>query len=668
MTSYTDDLNNLWKIIQESSPEQKETIINSLDEDTVNALRSMKNPYKKPVYSGTKDDRYLVFSVINLREKYLQRFAMTSLIGYVYRMLDEYEPSSSENFVSENSPEFVKKHTEKLIKLETDKPREILLNQLREADAAIREIEESVKENPDNLSKVKSELGKQLKLKFFSNAKLIKLNQHNLSDSRKETAEKLAKVTAELSEIKRKIAEIHSAIPEIEGKIARKVKFDERMKEFESSANLSVIIQKLAAEFKLTAAEAEQPVVNFEIDIDNKKKFIDSSEESIGKLESEKASLSEAMGKIDEDIEKEKSEFDKLKEEYKFKFKIPSFKSNPLDAVRYEKYEATDEDLDEIEKQVKIELEIEKTAEEHAEETQSVIQEFLDKYFVYNPDNHVSCAYKPNYVNLSGNKLKTDEKGEITEETYERSVIPPDDTFYRWNRYVAANYEELRQATDDIYAEKSDFEFDVVPLEVFSGENAEERADEFNRKYSDEFEYDVRRVKFNTHNLMGNFAANREKTSFYNENTEIIEQIINQSKEDEAMGKKMMKERAKQKKADNVKKSGPYAKDLNSRQEHSLDQLREHGVKHVDDIITSTDVPKDYEESTKDEIEVDVHEIKPRRRKGKRLLRGRTVRSKFHIPAVELKENQVSVKSAAEVRDELSEKEKKAMKKKRGKK
>lgn len=89
--TFDEDLNKLWNIIKNADQETRKKIISGLDEKTTFLLRTRQNPYQKPVYKGNKN-KILCFNVINLREKYLQRFAMTSLIGFMYRMLDEFEP------------------------------------------------------------------------------------------------------------------------------------------------------------------------------------------------------------------------------------------------------------------------------------------------------------------------------------------------------------------------------------------------------------------------------------------------------------------------------------------------------------------------------------------------------------------------------------------------
>lgn len=60
-----------------------------LDSEDCIEVRKFMNPLGGVV--STKKS-YVNLSLVNWREKYLRRFHMTSLVGYIYRMLEEYEP------------------------------------------------------------------------------------------------------------------------------------------------------------------------------------------------------------------------------------------------------------------------------------------------------------------------------------------------------------------------------------------------------------------------------------------------------------------------------------------------------------------------------------------------------------------------------------------------
>jgi len=346
--------------------------------------------------------------------------------------------------------------------------------------------------------------------------------------------------------------------------------------------------------------------------------------------------------------------------------------------MELETYELTDSEYDSIVQATKLATGIEKTREEYIEERRQIVQDFLDEYLVYNPDNHVQCSYKPNYDDPLRKPLKTawvkfHEDGDeaaynqaiedhsnkvnkvrvIKEAEYERSLVPPDDTFFRWQRYIDNNYEEIRQATDDIYAEKSDVEFSLVPLSTFEGdlEDIQAQAAEWQRKYADEFEGDVYQATFGVHNMLGSWSQNRERRDFYTKNSEILKRIIQQNEDDQKMGKRLMKERSEKKRKENESETGPADEGLKGYRKNKHagpGGLESGGAKHMDDIDkTKSAVPgrttaadkmvkdlekiQDHQDSMRDEVEVGWHNIRPDRRRG-RVRAGKTVSSKFHIP------------------------------------
>ena len=67
--------------------------IDSLSEEEVSKLREHLNPYSKTIGSGSA---YTCMSAINMSERYMRRFTMTSLVGYLYRQVDEYKLADSE--------------------------------------------------------------------------------------------------------------------------------------------------------------------------------------------------------------------------------------------------------------------------------------------------------------------------------------------------------------------------------------------------------------------------------------------------------------------------------------------------------------------------------------------------------------------------------------------
>lgn len=666
---YEKSLDQLWEMIKTAGPKKREQIINSLDQKTITALRTRKNPYKKPVISG-KGYRMLAFNFLNITDKYSRRFAMTALIGFLYRMLDEYTPqSTSDNeYLSENDPKFANIYNKLVKELITKRPSDLLIEELNTIKAEIPKIEDQ------------KLLKEKIKRSYVLRSKIIKYNIYlirqdkSIYDSKKQFLEK---------DVRSLTNQIQSAKENLEttrNKLEQRIKYEERKKtkvektetektetETETEKTDSTKLDEIKKNIKEKKVEKKVDLTYTEIKKRNVKSF-EQEIENIKKLqikldaelieESDKLqNLLDKIKKYDDDIETFNESFRKIKTEYLNTFKNKALgKVSFLDSVEVDKYEPTEAELDEIAKQVKKELNIEITAEEHQEQTQNIVQKFLDKYLRYNPDIHVRCAYKPNYADPTRTPLEN-------ETAVERTVIPPDDTFFRLDRYIENNYEELRQANDDIYCEKSDFEADIVPLEVFIGDTKEEamaKFDNYKRQYAEEFESDVFCSTFNVHNLLSPFENNREVRDFYTKETEVIKRIIDQNKEDSKFGKKIIAKNAENNKTKETPEFKQYQKQMGKTQleEHgavSLKELNDTIEREKGSEIKSEDIPRNLEEVNDQELEVGVHILKARRN-GRRT-RGFAETFKFNIPSEDLEKGQAVVQSASEFQKKLLEKE-----------
>jgi hypothetical protein len=315
-------------------------------------------------------------------------------------------------------------------------------------------------------------------------------------------------------------------------------------------------------------------------------------------------------------------QYKSLKSEYS---KLTGLDSRDLNFVEVD---LNEEQVSLLIDETKKELGIEKTAEEYQIEQQDIIQSFLDKYFEYNPDEHVREAYKPNHDDDTREVLENTRADDIKNEKLERLILPPDDTFARWNRYIVNHYEELRNTTDDIYAEKADFESAIAPVEMFSGANSDEcmeQYEKFKKRYADEMGTELYCVNFNNWTFTAPWSENRNKTDFYNEKTELMKRIVDQAKEDAQIGQKLMKKRAtKQKgKKEAVPTSG------------AIDKF---GAKPISDIkvpnIIENEVPNDPEESSSKEVEINVHNIRPVISRDRKRIRSKLNQWKFNSPAI----------------------------------
>jgi hypothetical protein len=87
-----------------------------------------------------------------------------------------------------------------------------------------------------------------------------------------------------------------------------------------------------------------------------------------------------------------------------------------------------------------------------------------------------------------------------------------------------------------------------------------EECDKFIRKHQNEVITDIVSLTNNKWNLMGSFKKNRERISFFNKNTGVLEEMFKQLETDKKVGAELMRKRVKRKKAKNVAEAGPDPK------------------------------------------------------------------------------------------------------------
>ncbi len=754
-------IEKLWKIFSKATPEQRERIIKELDEDMVTELRKRGNPYRQNnLYKQKKGKRVLLCSIFSPLEKYIDRFSMTSLIGFLFRMLDEYTPAEAKQHLSEEDPKFSKLYSEIKDAFKKDKPLQVMqftVDALEQKLSNINaEIAKSEKKNSaaeaEGISDDEEEVTKEKNLQTErtnvereldeAHAKLVIHTITCLKDDVKALQPALTSLEKDLNRQKdmrkaikdrlrtllkeKEKSEKHAAYNEgtstpvetsatdtapVETNAETPATTTETPVAVEAADN---IVEEPTPEIDELAAVAESeitPAVNAEVDemakemrktaqeivqeklaqrqkaSRKKKEVVRLRELSIivkelriykGKL----ASATEAVDIAQRRYDIQKSKVDelnkqcaaeletihKMQEQYYSKWGSPTEKANKLkkrggpttafDHLTFEECEMTDEDEFHMKEEVKQQLGIEWTQEEKSDYILDNIEEFLYEYLSFNPDNHVRSGYRPNYNDPTRTPLKRDPKsGMIVEETWERKLVPPEDTFKRWDRYREANYEPLRQATDDIYAEKSDFEWVIVPLEVFEGENAAEKAEEWERKHALEVDYSIRSVTFNENNLLGPWEKNREATNFYTKETEIIKRMLDAKKDEERIGKDLMKDRVRKKKEENEAELGNDP-GLNEYLENNPAGLEKYGAKRVLQNTKNNngiDVPIDEHALADDEVQVEVIRLGAQR-KGRRF-RATADNWKFHLPAKPLKEGEVLTHNPQEYQKALSKKD-----------
>ena len=142
--------------------------------------------------------------------------------------------------------------------------------------------------------------------------------------------------------------------------------------------------------------------------------------------------------------------------------------------------------------------------------------------------------------------------------------VPPQDTFHRWNYYTEVNYEELRTITEAIYPERSDLDWAIGIWNTFEGTSDEikDAFDKYCQKYQEEFPSSVKALEIGGWSLLADFKENRKKIEFYNRNTEVLKRILDRHTEDKKLGAELMKNRIRQVKAKNIAEDGPDAQGL----------------------------------------------------------------------------------------------------------
>lgn len=141
------------------------------------------------------------------------------------------------------------------------------------------------------------------------------------------------------------------------------------------------------------------------------------------------------------------------------------------------------------------------------------------------------------------------------------TVIPPADTFHRLRYYGEVNYEEIRTAVEAIYHLRPDLDWTMMPLAVIEGASEaelQEQYDNYKMAHEDEIISDLKRIPMNRGwAMLGDWKANRAKIEFYNKNTEVIKRILDRHAEDKKLGADLMRKRVKKLKAKNIAEAGP---------------------------------------------------------------------------------------------------------------
>ena len=143
--------------------------------------------------------------------------------------------------------------------------------------------------------------------------------------------------------------------------------------------------------------------------------------------------------------------------------------------------------------------------------------------------------------------------------------IPPADTFHRYEYYVDANYEKIRNITEALYPERACFENAIAVWETFEGETEKECADKFDmhcQQNKNQFRHPLIAINFGAWITLGSFKGNREKINYYSSATDILRKIEERAANDRKLGNELLKKRVEKAKSANIATDGPDAPGL----------------------------------------------------------------------------------------------------------
>lgn len=168
------------------------------------------------------------------------------------------------------------------------------------------------------------------------------------------------------------------------------------------------------------------------------------------------------------------------------------------------------------------------------------------------------------------------------------AMIPPLDYFTKYDRYLEEHYEEYIECVNALYGLKPDIDLMMI---VYDHHENEERAKRFKERHMDQVIAPITNIKKNRWLVLGPYRENREKVDFYNKNTEVLKEMVEQRERDAKVATDIMKKRIKIKKAKNIEKDGPDDKNFKSYLKANKPDIALLGGEHVTD--ETDDCPED---------------------------------------------------------------------------
>ena len=486
--------------------------LEELDTDVIQRLYKELNPYNHNVVPiDDKNVRQITFSNTQLQETYQRRFIMTSLVGFIYRVLSEYEVPNTD-----------RRWENKRKKAAAVKP--WTPEQMLEQATALRDLATIVSDAEKASTDARAEAMK------FDQVVL----EHKLLDDipKEELATKQKEVLVLMKKAEDADCRYHGLQWAYMSKVRQYGKdMDRRFDDFSKKANQFPELRKdIAKEMVEPMAMLEMPAINAKKVIKN---FLDNWFE------------------FNPDAHVRKS-YDE--------FKNRNIKEVPLEGLGTFKTDTVDPDRIPVDvllanRPVFATSEDEKhfnsfTASSRAYNS---IMYLLRNETAYNAMSEIIKSDRAEYFR----RYLTPLTESSTRGTLEH--IPPQDTFHRWEFYNDVNYEELRTATEAIYPEKSLLEMALIVYDYNEGtaDEVKARYDEYCNTHQNNVISDIKSMELGNWTLIASFKKNRDKVNYYNQKTEILKRIMDRNAQDKILGQDLMKKRVHNLKAKNIKEAGP---------------------------------------------------------------------------------------------------------------
>ena len=543
--------------------------IEDLTEEQILSLESKFTPYSF-VCSET-ENKCVAMSYTNIQEKYTERLVMTALIGFLFRLLYEWEvPSQDRRWTPKNQ---IREQKEQFSISDFDNMSEILSTfnkdlqkyskQMEKLETEIDDMVESgfgsstLQEDVEKLSKKREELietGQAVQAAKYTMT--LELRKWGLdADQRyKQTEEETFKFPA----LKRKISKLSdrtkfgkhlpSGQVEMPGDIAKKIieKFLKSYFEFNPDAH----VRKAYDEF-VTHCTTKMPGIKNEISLDKddpERLPLQTLVTELAKLESLEDTVylrkilnsKELFNAIMFIIESDNSFKDDIKyvmdENRKVRF-CAAFEGKRVMLKKDDRIQ-----LNKI---------------THNRRLQSTVTLFLTNSEAYDVYKYVTPKLHIFKVALATNH-------DFQDTSYALDILPPQDIFVRFAYYLYSNYEELRTITETLYNEKPYMENALILYKTFEGdaEKALPKFEKFRDEHQDDFIMELNLMEMNKWVITSSVKENREKISFLNKNTEVLKRILDRLDEDKKIGNEILKKRVYNTKAASIRESGPDTEGL----------------------------------------------------------------------------------------------------------